>query len=99
MAGERRQPAHRAIIYGGILGGMSNERINELLAQVGARPLVRSSYESIRDHYKPFFEEDMTRLGDAIEHPPTWSRLKEVSPHRFSGSSPASFTDSEDEST
>jgi hypothetical protein len=76
MAGKRRHPAHRAIIYGGILGGMSNDRINALLHEVNERTLPKSSYDSIRMHYVPYFEKDMRRLGAAIENPPTWSALK-----------------------
>jgi hypothetical protein len=78
MAGPRRHAAHRAIIYGGILGGMTNERVNELLAKVDERPLPRSSYNSIIKHYVPYFARDMRRLGAAIEHPPTWTALKEA---------------------
>src|SRR5690242_20291282 len=78
MAGKRRDPAHRAIIYGGVLGGMSNDRINELLAKVHERALPKSSYDSIRKHYVPYFEKDMRRLGAAIENPPTWSALKKA---------------------
>jgi hypothetical protein len=76
MAGKRRKPAHRAIIYGGVLGGLSNERINELLKDADERPLPASSYGSIRDHYVPYFEKDMRRLGRAIDHPPKWSDLR-----------------------
>ncbi|WP_438026706.1 hypothetical protein [Sorangium sp. So ce233] len=76
MAGKGRHPAHRAIIYGGVLGGMSNDRINELLHEVKERALPKSSYDSIRKHYVPCFERDMLRLGTAIEKPPTWSALK-----------------------
>ncbi len=78
MAGKRRHPAHRAIIYGGVLGGMSNDRINELLRDVDERALPKSSYDSIRKHYVPYFEKDMSRLGAAIENPPTWSALKKA---------------------
>lgn len=76
MAGKRRDPHHRAIIYGGVLGGLSNDRVNELLREAGDRALPKSSYESIRKHYVPYFEKDMSRLGAAIDHPPTWSALK-----------------------
>ncbi|WP_437807023.1 hypothetical protein [Sorangium sp. So ce1078] len=81
MAGKRRHPAHRAIIYGGVLGGMSNDRINELLHEVNERALPKSSYDSIRKHYVPYFEKDMRRLGAAIENPPTWSALKHAGEH------------------
>lgn len=69
MPGKRRAPMHRAIIYGGVLGGLTNERINALLHEVGERPLPTSSYEAIRKHYVPYFEKDMCRLGAAIEKP------------------------------
>jgi hypothetical protein len=78
MAGRRRAPAHRAIIYGGILGGLSREDVNRLLAQVGERELPEASYRSIRDRYVPYFKADFRRLGSAIESPPTWSDLGEA---------------------
>lgn len=81
MSGTRRHPAHRAIIYGGVLGGMTNERINQLLHEVKERALPKSSYDSIRKHYVPYFKKDMSRLGAAIENPPTWSALKEAGEH------------------
>ncbi|WP_437996886.1 hypothetical protein WMF26_39060 [Sorangium sp. So ce185] len=76
MAGKRRHPTERAIIYGCVLGGLSNERINELLREINRRPLPKSSCESIRKHYVPYFEKDMRRLGAAIESPPAYSALK-----------------------
>jgi hypothetical protein len=79
MAGNRRDPAHRAVIFGAIIGGVPLARVNEWLAAVGARPpLPVSSYESIRKHYIPYFNRAPGRLGQAIEHPPTWSQLKEA---------------------
>ncbi|WP_148313236.1 hypothetical protein [Sorangium cellulosum] len=41
-----------------------------------ADALPKSSYDSIRKHYVPYFEKDLRRLGAAIENPPTWSALK-----------------------
>jgi hypothetical protein len=92
MAGKRRDPHHRAIIYGGVLGGLSNDRVNELLREAGDRALPKSSYESIRKHYVPYFEKDMTRLGAAIDHPPTWSALKAAGERAL----PANVTPDED---
>jgi hypothetical protein len=66
MAGKRRHPRHRAIIYAGVLGGMSNDRINELLHEAGERPLPPSSYDSIFKHYVPYFEKDMRGIGRAM---------------------------------
>ena len=38
---------------------------------------VRSPLDGVLSkHYVPYFEKDMSRLGAAIDHPPTWSALK-----------------------
>ena len=76
MAGQRRDPADRAIIYGGILGGLSREEVNKILDKVKERELPESSYRSIREHYVPYFKADLSRLGRAIHSPPTWSALR-----------------------
>jgi hypothetical protein len=78
MAGKRRDPAHRAIIYGGVLGGLTREEVNKMLAKVKERDLGESSYSSIRDHYVPYFKADLSRLGRAIQSPPKWSDLKKA---------------------
>jgi len=78
MAGRRRDPVHRAIIYGGILGGLSHEEVNRMLRDVNERDLPESSYQSIREHYVPYFKKDFSRLGQAIRHPPTWADLKKA---------------------
>lgn len=49
-----------------------------MLADVNERELPESSYRSIRDHYLPYFTEDLSRLGRAIQRPPTWSDLKKA---------------------
>lgn len=77
-SGKRRKPVHRAIIYSGVIGGLTNRRIDELLDAVDERPLPPRSYASIRDHYVPYFKVDVNRVGAAIEHPPTWSALKKA---------------------
>jgi hypothetical protein len=76
MAGKKREPAHRTIIYGGVLGGLSCEDVNKMLRDVNERDLPESSYRSIRDHYVPYFKADLGRLGRVIYHPPTWWDLK-----------------------
>lgn len=78
MTGKRRDPAHRAIIYGGVLGGLSHEEVNRMLRDVNERDLPESSYRSIREHYVPYFKDDLSRLGRAIQRPPTWSDLKKA---------------------
>lgn len=79
MAGARRRPAERAIIYGGALAGLTREKINGLLGEVGARDVPESSYRSVRDHYLPYFKRQLVpRLAEAIESPPTWSDLKKA---------------------
>lgn len=75
MSGARRTEAERAIIYAGVLGEMPLETINKMLASVGARDLVQSSFDSIRKSYVPHFKMDLGQLGDAIKHPPTWGEL------------------------
>lgn len=67
----KRTPAERSIIYGGALGRSTLAEIDARLAAVGGRPLKPSSDYEIRRIYVPYFEADMTRLGAAIEHPPT----------------------------
>jgi len=78
MAGKRRDPAHRAIIYGGILGGLTHDAVNRMLRDVNERDLPEASYRSIREHYVPYFKEDLSRLGRAIQHPPTWADLRKA---------------------
>jgi hypothetical protein len=60
---------------------MSNNRIDTLLREVNERPLPPSSYDAIRRRYVPYFKKDMTRLGAAIESPPTYSALKKAGEH------------------
>jgi hypothetical protein len=76
MAGKRRRPVDRAIIFGGALGGLSREEVNRLLTDAGGRDVGESSYESVKKHYAPFFQRDLARLGVAIHSPPTWGDLK-----------------------
>jgi len=64
-------PAQRAVVYAGVLGGLSLERINELLKAFGPRELSLSTYEWIRREYVPYFLNDLKRLGRSIELPPT----------------------------
>jgi hypothetical protein len=91
MAGKRRQPAHRAIILGGVLGGLSLEDVNKMLAHVNERELPERSYQSLREHYVPYFKADLERLGRAIHSPPTYSDLaasSEKPPNATSNGSP-----------
>ena len=74
---KKRSEAERAIIFAGVMGGLSNARVNELLSQVKARPLPQTSYNWIVRSYVPFFLGRMERLGAAIEHPPTAAQIKE----------------------
>lgn len=78
MAGKRRTEAERAIIYAGVMGGLSNESVDALLRQVGGRPLAPSSYQWVRKQYVRYFLNDPKRLGAAIEHPPTSGQVKEA---------------------
>ncbi|XXT16681.1 hypothetical protein WME94_41270 [Sorangium sp. So ce429] len=78
MAGKRRTEAERAIIYAGVMGGLSNERVDALLRQVGGRPLAPGSYQWVKKQYVPYFRNDPSRLGAALEHPPTSGQVKDA---------------------
>lgn len=78
MPGKRRTEAERAIIYAGVMGGLSNKGVDALLDQVGGRPLAPSSYQWVKKQYVPYFQNDPSRLGAAIEHPPTSGHVKEA---------------------
>jgi len=69
-------PTQRAVIYAGVMGGVSLQRINELLKPFGPRELSLSTYEWIKREYVPYFLSDMTRMGRAIELPPTSGDLQ-----------------------
>ncbi|NUQ73792.1 MAG: hypothetical protein HUU21_09570 [Polyangiaceae bacterium] len=81
--GKRRSEAERAIIYAAVMGGLTNARVDQLLEQVGGRPLPPGSYEWVKRSYVPYFLGQLDRLGAAIEHPPTATHIKEtlVHPH------------------
>lgn len=74
----KRTEAERAIIYAGVMGGLSNDRVNQLLDQVSGRPLPPTSFEWVRRKYTPYFLGDLNRLGSAIEHPPTTTQINEA---------------------
>lgn len=75
-AKKKRTEAERAIIFAAVMGGLSNERVNQLLAQVQGRPLPSTSYDWVLRSYVPYFLGRIERLGAAIEHPPTASQIK-----------------------
>jgi len=62
MPGKKRTPSERAIIYAGVLGGLSIEQIDELLAAVGAAALNSNSHEMLRGTY---FGQMVAGIGDA----------------------------------
>jgi hypothetical protein len=74
---KNRTPAERTIIFGAVLGQVSLERLNELLHSVGARPLPPGSYRWVSDYYLPRFAKDWSRLGEAVESPPNFAKLRE----------------------
>lgn len=78
MSGKRRTEAERAIIYAAVMGGLSNERTDQILAEVGFRPLSPASYKWILRSYVPLFLGRIERLGAAIEHPPTDAHIRET---------------------
>lgn len=79
-ADENWTPAERAIIYAGVCGGLTLERINELLGdlkiqQALPRTLKGSTFESIKRSYCPKFAAQPGLLGECIEHPRLLSEL------------------------
>ncbi|MCM2564505.1 MULTISPECIES: hypothetical protein [Janthinobacterium] len=77
-----RTPAERAIIYAGVLGGLSLEQLNNLLAQTNTRCVPAASYESMKKTYVPFWIAGMETKGEGpnifgkeIYHPTPWGRL------------------------
>jgi hypothetical protein len=70
--GRNWTPAERAIIYAGAIGGLSLERVNELLASAQStspRSLPAVSYDWIKRSYVPRFATEPALLGECIEHP------------------------------
>jgi hypothetical protein len=51
MPGKKRTPTERAIIYAGVLGGLSIKQIDELLAPLGAAGLNPDSYAMLKGTY------------------------------------------------
>lgn len=78
MGNKKRTEVERAVIYAGVMGGFSLEKVNELLAAMKSRPLPATSYEWVRRSYVPYFLGDLKRLGAAIEHPPTAAQIKDA---------------------
>lgn len=74
MSGKRRTEQERAIIYAGVMGGLSKERIDERLPE--GRELDAGSYAMVKRRYVPYFLGDLNRLGAAIAHPPTLGQIK-----------------------
>lgn len=69
--GHPRPPAARAIIYAGALGGLTLQRVNELLASAGwsAHAVPQSTWDMILKNEVPHFLEQPRRLGQFIEEP------------------------------
>ena len=72
----KRLPAERAIIFAGVLSGLTCEQINELLPP-GAAPLPDSSYQMMRaTYFAPMVSgisqgivSGQNAFGDMIFHP------------------------------
>jgi hypothetical protein len=67
----RRTPSARAIIFAGVIGGLTREVINQLLADagLGAQAIPPATYSSIRANEVPAFLADPQLLGEYIFHP------------------------------
>lgn len=78
MAGKRRRPVERAVIYAGVLGGLTIEQINELLADAGLpATLGDSTYKSIQRNEVPVWLKEPSRLGEHIYKPQTRGDLSD----------------------
>jgi hypothetical protein len=77
MPGKKRTPTERAIIYAGILGGLSIEQINELLKPLEVEDLNSASYAMMKGIYFEHMITDIGRkssnsknaFGESIYHP------------------------------
>lgn len=67
MSGTKRTPAERAIIYAGVLGGLSIVQIDELLEQVGGRRLNPNSHAMLKGTY---FSNMVAGIGNAASDCP-----------------------------
>jgi len=81
----KRKPFERAIIYAGVLGGLSLDDLNALLldGSPGAVRVPESSYRSMRSTYFPHWTSaigdkasvSQNAFGDHIFHPQPWGEL------------------------
>ena len=70
MAGRRRAPPERAILYAAAIGGLTLDQANQLLVEARLPAAVPiGTWNSIRRAYVPYFLADPTRLGEMIYHP------------------------------
>lgn len=80
-----RKPFERAIIYAGVLGGLSLDELNALLldGSPGAVRVPESSYRSMRSTYFPHWTAaignkasvSQNAFGDHIFRPQPWDKL------------------------
>jgi len=78
-----RTPTERAIIYAGILGGLTLDQINGLLKQTQTREVPEKSYEAMKKAYFSYWlagigitpSEGQNKFGDEIFHPTPWGKL------------------------
>lgn len=81
----KRKPFERAIIYAGVLGGLSRDELNVLLqdGSPGAARVPESSYRSMRSTYFPHWTAaigdkasvSQNAFGDHIFRPQPWGEL------------------------
>jgi hypothetical protein len=83
MPGKKRTPTERAIIYAGVLGGLSIKQIDDLLAPLGANRLNSNSYAMLKGTYFSSMvagigvtSTDMPNpFGESIYHPKSMGDL------------------------
>lgn len=77
MPGKKRTPTERAVIYAGVLGGLSLEQINKLLEPLDPEGLNPNSYAMLRDTYFDSMlvgignvaAASLNEFGESIYHP------------------------------
>lgn len=78
-----RTPTERAIIYAGVLGGLTLEEINDLLKQTKTRKVPKESYDAMKKAYFSYWLTGIgtrpcdakNKFGNEIFHPTPWGKL------------------------
>lgn len=69
--GTPRPPGARAIVYAGAFGGLTRDRVNEMLRSAGwaEHEVPESTWDMIQSNEVPLFRADPSEMGNFIERP------------------------------